>query len=298
MLSTNPLRYPGGKYFLSNYISQVLESHLLKGCTFYEPYAGSAAVSLEMLFRGLADRIVIVEKDPLIYSFWKAVLDHTERLCEAINRLDISVNTWHVFEPYKYAQTPLEYSTVELGLAGLFFNRTNYSGILQANPIGGKTQSSEYKIDCRFKKATIISHIKKIACSREKITVKWADAIQYLETSLGLLHKTNCFVYIDPPYYQKGKSLYRYYYRDQDHKNLSELIKKCQFPWLISYDEHPFITALYFGQVNNFCLQKIYCDYSANQYKRSANEILISNLIIPPPQYQNSSSNNTRTAIT
>ena len=34
----SPLRYPGGKALLAGYISDILEAHLLVGCTFYEPY--------------------------------------------------------------------------------------------------------------------------------------------------------------------------------------------------------------------------------------------------------------------
>lgn len=298
MLSTNPLRYPGGKYFLSEYIAQVIRAHQLTGCTIYEPYAGSAAVSFEMLFRGIVKDIVIVEKDPLIFSFWKSVTAHTEQFCEMIDNLDITIDNWYYFERYRNAKTPLEYPTVELGLACLFLNRTNYSGIISANPIGGKKQSSKYKLDCRFKKSTIINHIYKISSYKDKIAVKWADAITFLKENLKILHKTNSFVYIDPPYYSKGKSLYRYYYEDQDHKDLAKLIKQCHFPWLISYDDHPFINELYFGDDSKLHKQKLYCDYSANRFKRQAKELLISNLLIPPPIYDISQSNNTRQIVT
>jgi len=179
------------------------------------------------------------------------------------------------------AETPLENSTIDLGLAGLFFNRTNYSGILLANPIGGKSQKSEYRIDCRFNKQRIINNIKEIAEHRDSITVKWNDAINFLSRNSKLLHESNCFVYIDPPYYEQGKNLYRFYYSDSDHIRLANFIKKRHFPWLISYDDHPFINKLYFEQMENLKRQKLYCDYSAQKHK-CGNELLISNLVIPP----------------
>ena len=48
----NPLRYPGAKRSLVSYIDTLLEANHLQGCTFYEPYAGSAAVGLELLQHG------------------------------------------------------------------------------------------------------------------------------------------------------------------------------------------------------------------------------------------------------
>jgi len=89
MIPMNPLRYPGGKTFLVNYIYRVLDTNSITDCTFYEPYAGSAAVSIEFLLKEIVKKIVIVEKDPLIYSFWKSVVEHTDELCKKIDELDI-----------------------------------------------------------------------------------------------------------------------------------------------------------------------------------------------------------------
>lgn len=279
--TNNPLRYPGGKYFLVNYIQKVLETNSISNCTFYEPYAGSAAVSLEMLFRRVAENIIIIEKDPLLFSFWKSVIFYSDDFCELIENLDVSLETWKRFLPYRQAETPLLYSTIELGLAGLFFNRTNYSGIISAKPIGGINQNSEYKIDCRFNKKTIINHIKRISGYQDQISVKWMDALTFLKGNFKFLHESNCFVYIDPPYYSQGKRLYRYYYTDKNHRDLANLMKKSRFPWLISYDDHPYINKIYFRQKNEIKLQKLYCDYSVRVHKRES-ELLISNLLIPP----------------
>jgi DNA adenine methylase len=54
------------------------------------------------------------------------------------------------FKKYLEKGATARYSGFELGLAFLFFNRTNYSGIINAGPIGGKRQLSKYKMQCRF----------------------------------------------------------------------------------------------------------------------------------------------------
>ena len=59
--SINPLRYPGAKRSLVNYVDALIQANNLQGCRFYEPYAGSAVVGLELLRRGIIDHLVLCE---------------------------------------------------------------------------------------------------------------------------------------------------------------------------------------------------------------------------------------------
>lgn len=276
---TNPLRYPGGKRFLVDYVADLIQASRRTGTTIHEPFAGSAAVSLEMLNRGLVKGAVLVEKDPLIYSFWRAVVEQPEELCSRIDDLQITIDTWNKLEHFRSAETPLGGNALDLGLAGLFFNRTNYSGIIMANPLGGKNQTSEYTLDCRFNKERVKEQIMLVAEFREQITVEWADGIRYLHGNRRAITEGDHFVYVDPPYYEKGQSLYRYSFTDSRHKRLATLLRKCDFPWLLSYDNHPFIQNLYFGRVARH--HGFYMD-SFIKSRTRGEELLISNLEIPP----------------
>ena len=42
----NPLRYPGAKSKLFDYVKKLIETEELRGCTFYEPFAGSAFLAI------------------------------------------------------------------------------------------------------------------------------------------------------------------------------------------------------------------------------------------------------------
>lgn len=86
--TTNPLRYPGAKRSLVGYIDALLEANNLLGCTFYEPYAGSAAVGLELLQRNRIGHLVLCEKDILLYAFWHCVFHNTETLCNCFAYFD------------------------------------------------------------------------------------------------------------------------------------------------------------------------------------------------------------------
>ena len=54
------------------------------------------------------------------------------------------------------------------------------------------------------------------------------------------------FIFIDPPYFQKGQSLYLNNYKNSDHENLSNfLIKSSLKKWIMTYNNVPYIKNLY-----------------------------------------------------
>ena len=278
----SPLRYPGGKASLVPYISGVIEENLLGGCTFYEPYAGGASVSLELLRLGFISDAVLIEKDPLVFAFWWCVFNAADELCAAIQVCPVTMDTWKELQPARSVADPFnsDYSLLQLGIAGLFFNRTNFSGIMGAGPIGGALQKSIYKIDCRFNPIKLVRQIRTAARYADRIKLNFGDALTYLRKNTEVISAGFSFVYIDPPYYTQGGKLYRYSYKDHEHVELASFIREQGYPWLLSYDDHPRIRELY--QSNQ--VQPIYLDYKVRSSKKTQ-ELLISNLEIPPPVY-------------
>lgn len=84
-------------------------------------------------------------------------------------------------------------------MAGLFLNRMNFSGILPSKPIGGLSQSSKYKIDCRFNKERIVSLIRDISKFRNRIEVVNQDALDLLTERSALLRGSSCLIYMILP---------------------------------------------------------------------------------------------------
>lgn len=278
----NPLRYPGAKRLLFDYIDRLLTSNNLCGCRFYEPYAGSATVGLELLRKGKISTLILCEKDILLYAFWKCVFDHTDELCTLINETPITVKTWMELEHYRHIEEVREDSIVKIGFSGLFFNRTNFSGILNANPIGGIGQKSRYSIDCRFNKEKIIRVIQDLGIYREFVSIHYDDALNFMKLESNKFLRENCFAYFDPPYYEQGKKIYRHFYKDQDHIALAQYVSQLHhLNWIISYDDAPFICALYSGMGAQY--RPFFMDYScANKVRTRGQELLISNLPLPP----------------
>jgi DNA adenine methylase len=113
------------------------------------------------------------------------------------------------------------------------------------------------------------------------------DAIKFLKEKTKYKRNRKTFVYIDPPYYKKGPSLYRYFYNEDMHKELAKFIKTKSYPWLISYDDQTEIKKLY----RHSQKQHIYLDYSVNTHA-PGKELLLSNLEIPPMEDVGLSRNN------
>lgn len=273
----NPLRYPGAKSKLYDYVKKLLEVENLNGCAFYEPFAGSSSLSLMLLENNLIKRAIINEKDPLLYNFWFSVFNNTQELIQLIRETDITVEKWKEISKYRDDSFIQDKTPLQIGFAGLFLNRTNFSGILKSNPLGGLSQKSKYTIDCRFNKESIIQSIKDLSQFKSRISIHNSDAIEFMSTQLKYKRNRTFFVYIDPPYYKEGPGLYRCFYNHDDHANLARYIKTKSYPWLVSYDDVPEIRKLYCKRT----FVDLYLDYSVHTSKKGA-EILISNLELPP----------------
>lgn len=122
----NPLRYPGAKSKLYDYIYKLLVVENKIGCTFYEPFAGSAAVSLLLLENKAISKAVINELDPLLYNFWLSVFNYTDELIQMIQNTEITVENWLEFSKYRDSAYLQGKTPVQIGFAGLYLNRTSF----------------------------------------------------------------------------------------------------------------------------------------------------------------------------
>ena len=81
-VSYSPLRYPGGKSRLANFMKLVIQTNNLQGGVYVEPFVGGAGVALALLLDGYVEQIIINDIDISVYAFWHTVLHHSEALCE------------------------------------------------------------------------------------------------------------------------------------------------------------------------------------------------------------------------
>lgn len=254
----SPLRYPGGKSRLIDFFVSVIEQNNLQGGTYIEPFSGGAAVALALAIDGHMERVVINDYDRSIYAFWYSVLNFSEAFVEKILQTDLSVEEW---KRQKEIQSNKNNAPIfELGFSTFFLNRTNRSGVLKAGVIGGLDQTGAYKIDARYNKEQLIERIMLIAQHKDHIILHNKNAVDLLCKYRNISPRN--LIYLDPPYFVKGRELYVNFFKKENHIELSEVIqRRNNMNWIITYDNHDFICDLY----SNAQILKYALPYSAGK---------------------------------
>lgn len=229
----SPLRYPGSKQRVMRLIKPYWEKVMYNTYEYREPFLGGASVYLNLLTQG--KKIWLNDKDHNIATLFRIIRDHPTELCNMIKDVHPTIKLW---EKIKYSNPS---SDIEIAFKTLFLNRTNYSGILSAAPIGGFRQESEYPIHCRWNAEELIKRI--LYCS-----IKFKDVKITSDDFLFPIvapSKGNVFLMIDPPYYIKGNQLYDEGMSPEDHVRLRDLLATTKHKYLLTYDNCPEVMELY-----------------------------------------------------
>lgn len=246
LLYFTPLRYPGGKAKLAPYIKSLMQENRLLDGEYVEPYAGGAAIALELLFQHYVSRIHINDVSRPVHAFWKAVLNHTDDLCKRVRDTRLTVASWD--KQRRVLDNPEDNDTLTLGFATFFLNRTNRSGILNGGIIGGRDQSGPWKIDARYNAPELVNRIQSIAAMKKWINLTRQDALRFLKSGVEKWNEKT-LIYLDPPYYVKGRDLYYDFYEPEDHARVATFVRSfiTKQKWIVSYDNARAIRQLYKG---------------------------------------------------
>lgn len=238
--------------------AQILRLNKLERAHYAEPYAGGAGLALTLLFEGHVSDIHLNDIDRSIWAFWECVLHKTDAMIERIYTTPITIEEWH--RQRNVSLNPQDFDDLTLAFSTFFLNRTNRSGIIKgAGVIGGIDQRGNYKIDCRFNRDELARRIRRIAKYKSRITLYRLDALDFMNLMDDRL-PTRSFFCIDPPYFNKGSSLYTSFYNPDDHGAVSQAVLGLNRPWILTYDNTPEISHLYkarrqFGFDVNYSVQ-------------------------------------------
>ena len=277
MAFNTPLRYPGGKGKLTNYLRLVFEQNDLLGGHYVEPYAGGAGIAINLLLLEYASRIHLNDLNRSVYAFWHSVINEPEELCRRIFNVNITIDEWHRQKAIQVTSDP---DILDLGFSTFFLNRTNRSGIIKAGVIGGKSQAGKWKLNARFNKKSLCERIERIALYRDRIRIYNLDAAELIQSVLPTLPEKS-LVYLDPPYYVKGQGLYENHYFHDDHLEISRLVQEeIKLPWIVSYDYDPQILLMY-KKCNSIAYG---INYSVQDHYKGAEAMFFNKSLIIPTE--------------
>lgn len=279
------IRYPGSKEKLASII--VKEKFPIEASAplwmnsnqmeYREPFFGAGAVGFRVL-ENLPPSCSawINDIDYGLVCLWNSIKSRTEhlKLCDMVDTFTPSVDCYHRF---KEEDGQKDLDPIMVGFRKLALHQMSYSGLgyKSGGPLGGKGQANSlYSISCRWRPENLIADIirlhKLLSRSQIKITCK--------DFSILIDDDPKAFLYLDPPYYDKGGELYKFSMSDADHARLATVLRYGKNSWVLSYDNHPFIRDLYQEWAYIYELNVHYS--IATGQNRKNKEVLISNQVM------------------
>ena len=169
-------RYPGGKAkakkFITSKIKKYYKVNNSYDLEYVEPFFGSGSICFSLINSIRLTNICINDSDPGIACLWATVIHFPEKLCKMVEDYIPSVNDFYTFKKElrsfdmnfraKAACNRPSEKCIEVGFKKLVIHKISYSGLgtMAGGPIGGKEQTSDFKIDCRYNYKTIIKEIR------------------------------------------------------------------------------------------------------------------------------------------
>lgn len=137
---------------------------------------------------------------------------------------------------------------MDRGFAAFYLNRCNRSGsIVNGRPIGGVDQSGTWKIDARFNKEDLALRCGRLVGYKDRVAVSCEDGVAFIQR----VQADGLFLFVDPPYYNKGRTLYFNKLDGAYHERLASVLGSLSaVPWVLTYDDCPEVRKLYSGWAN------------------------------------------------
>lgn len=266
-----PFRWPGAK----NKLLPTIEEHLINlgfnnHSKFIDVFVGGGSVLLTIAQKYPRIELHCNDLNKGISSFWSILSEKNPlKMFELLKLMKVQPT---IKQFYKLAETPPT-SDIEHAYQAIYFNRCCFSGIIKnKSPIGGKDQKSKYKVDCRYNFKKLQDKI--LYCHE---LLKGRTIVENIDFSnYSMLTNSNDMAYIDPPYVNKGGSLYTENMSKEQHASLANILIKRQ-NWLLSYDDNDYIRNLYSTQkITNLAAK--YCINGEKKSWEHKNELLISSI--------------------
>lgn len=260
----SPLRYPGGKSKAIKFIAPLIPEFN----EYREPFVGGGSVYFYLKQCYPYKEFWINDLYNELYLFWFYAQNNLPDLIKIIKEFYYHHRDGKLL--YKFLLDNLDnFDDLHKAAAFFIFNRITFSGTTLS---GGYSQQA-------FEKRFTLSSIERVSglvglFDKTKIT-----NLDY--SSLVNEDGQDVFLFLDPPYYNATKSalygrqgnLHKFF----DHKNFSEIMKKCKHKWLITYDDSEYIRELFsFAEISEWNI-KYGMRNAGNQMDMNGKELFIKN---------------------
>lgn len=231
-------RYPGGKTWFVPYARRWLL--WARPARLVEPFAGGGIVGLTAAFEGLADEVILVERDEDVAAVWHATL-HAQDAEALACRIEAFALTPQAVDDELSADAR---STVQRAFHTILRNRVNRGGILA--PGAGRIKAGEggRGMASRWYPATLARRLRAIAALPQgRLRFIEGDALEVMKT---FADDASSAFFVDPPYTAGGKNAGNRLYRHHalDHAALFAACAAVKGDVAMTYDDAEEVRAL------------------------------------------------------
>ena len=249
-----PLRYAGGKTKALKPIVSILKSHFNTAgpnAEYREPFFGGGSVGLRLLQEcPEIRRAWFNDRDPAICSVWECIAKRERDLLRMIEDFEPHVDHFYEFQEELRSLSCLADvgNRPDVAFKKIACHRMSYSGLgtKAGGPMGGRGQKGKYDVGCRYNAAAISKKAEEISTRMARVLTP-DDFCTCLDFEQVVRAPGPMVLYLDPPYVEKGPELYQFSFTEGDHRRLAGVLRRESRPWLLSYDKHPLVDALYQG---------------------------------------------------
>lgn len=225
--STRPvLLYAGSKRNIVDSIISLLGPIGLRA--YYEPFAGSGAVLLEVARRNPHAHLNINDADPNVAAFWWVIAHGSKAQREKLAKLLQRRPTRNLFARLKGMQPR---SMVERAYKAVLIGRATYNNYLD----GGFNQASADRYPSGLEQR-FWEHVNLLA---DRTTVTCRHFREVLKEA-----PLDAVIYLDPPYHEQGRYYYARSMTELEHEELACSLQDRE-NWLLSYADEPVVRKRY-----------------------------------------------------
>jgi len=254
------LRYIGGKSKLANHITTYID--VPHNGVFCDPFVGGGSVAIATALKHENARIVLNDLDPEVANFWRAIVDpDANAIGELLTRIRLYKPT---IADYTEFQKFIPTNTIDRAFRFLVLNRCSRIESNGLRPLGGWDQKNG-GIDSRWNGERLRDEFLE---AREALLGRTTVYSQDFAAMLAMA-EADWVLYLDPPYYHIGDTLYSTPWSDTDHMRLRLALHSTEADWVLSYGNHPRILELYSdAQINSL-------EAHHGMKKRKSDELII-----------------------